>query len=308
MNRAFRAAGIAITLIATGFFVAYVVRNADELPAYRWSTGSVASLIGASFVYFGVTVIAGLAWHLLLAGSGGSPGIGTSFTIVSLSQIAKYLPGNVGHHMGRIALSTARGLPVPRVLLTMAVEAGWLILASALLGFSWLIFADDRTVVTTILAPQGWIIIVFGIAAVIAPFAAGRIFPRVLPRFYKSEEGFEEARLPDFTTLVAVLALYGVSFLIVGGIIGLLLRAFYGLDGGNLLFNTGLFSLAWIAGFLTPGAPAGLGIREAILVAALGATYGAGIAVGLTLLLRMVTLGGDGLAFAVGAFARRILW
>ena len=158
------------------------------------------------------------------------------------------------------------------------------------------------------MAPQGWIIIIFGIAAVIAPFAAGWIFLRVLPRFHKSEEGFERTRLPDFTTLVAVLALYGVSFLIVGGIIGLLLRAFYGLDGGNLLFNTGLFSLAWIAGFLTPGAPAGLGIREAILVAALGATYGAGIAVGLTLLLRMVTLRGDGLAFAGGALERRILW
>ena len=308
MNRFYRATGIAITLIAAAFFVVYAVRNVDEFPAYEWSTGSVASLVGASFVYLGVTVIAGLAWHLLLAGSGGSPGIGTSLTILSLSQIAKYLPGNVGHHMGRIVLSTARGLPVPRVLLTMAVEAGWLILASALLGLGWLFFAEDRTAITTILAPQGWIIVVFGIAAVIAPLAAGWIFPRVLPRFYESEEGFEDARLPEFTTLVAVLALYGVSFLIVGGILGLLLRAFYGLNGGNLLFHTGLFSLAWVAGFLTPGAPAGLGVREAILVAVLGATYGAGIAVGLTLLLRIVTLGGDGLAFAGGMLARRILW
>lgn len=308
MNRFYRAAGIAVTLIAAAFFVAYAVRNADELPAYRWSSVSVASLIGASFVYLGVTVIAGLAWHLLLAGSGGSPGIGTSFTILSLSQIAKYLPGNVGHHVGRIALSTARGLPVPRVLLTMAVEAGWLILASALLGLGWLFFAEDRTAISSTLAPQGWIIIVFGIAAVIAPLAAGWIFPRVLPRIYKSEERFEETWLPDFTTLVAVLALYGVSFLIVGGILGVLLRAFYGINGGNLLFHTGLFSLAWVAGFLTPGAPAGLGIREAILVAVLGATYGAGIAVGLTLLLRMVTLGGDGLAFAGGVLARRALW
>ena len=158
------------------------------------------------------------------------------------------------------------------------------------------------------MAPQGWIIVIFGIAAVVAPFAASWLFPWVLPTFYKSEDGFEEARLPEFTTLIAVLALYGVSFLIVGGILGLLSRVFYGLNGGNLLFHTGLFSLAWVAGFLTPGAPAGLGIREAILVAVLGATYGAGIAVGLTLLLRIVTLGGDGLAFAGGVLARRILW
>lgn len=102
---------------------------------------------------------------------------------------------------------------------------------------------------------------------------------------------------------MGVLALYGVSFLIVGGIIGLLLLAFYGPSSGNLLFRTGLFSLTWVAGFMTPGAPAGLEIREAVL----GATCGVGIAVGFSLVLRMVTIGGDGLAFATGILVRRIL-
>jgi hypothetical protein len=34
----------------------------------------------------------------------------------------------------------------------------------------------------------------------------------------------------------------------------------------RFLFLTGLFAVAWISGFIVPGAPAGLGIREAILV------------------------------------------
>ena len=114
------------------------------------------------------------------------------------------------------------------------------------------------------------------------------------------------AQLPRTTTLLAVLLLYGLAFLIVGGIIGLLLLAFYTVETTNLLYHTGLFSLAWVVGFVTPGAPAGLGVRDAIIVTGLTAVYGAGIAVGLTVLLRFVTISGDGLAFASGVLARRI--
>ena len=203
-------------------------------------------------------------------------------------------------------MSSARGLPAPRVLLTMALEAGWLILASALFGLGWLLFAGEREVATSFLAPRGWLVVAFGVAAVVAPIVAGWLLPRLADRYFLGEANIEPTHLPGFATLAAVLGLYGVSFLVVGGIMGLLLRAFYGLAGTSLLFHTGLFSIAWVAGFLTPGAPAGLGVRDVILVAVLGSTYGATIALGLTILLRMVTLGGDGLAFAVGLLARRL--
>ena len=112
--------------------------------------------------------------------------------------------------------------------------------------------------------------------------------------------------MPGTTTLLAVLLIYALAFLITGAIIGLLLRAFYNVETANLLFHTGLFSLAWLVGFVTPGAPAGLGIRDAILVTGLSAVYGAGIAIGLTILLRIITIAGDGLSFGMGTVARRM--
>jgi hypothetical protein len=50
---------------------------------------------------------------------------------------------------------------------------------------------------------------------------------------------------------------------------------------------------AWLAGFVTPGAPGGLGVREAILVMALEGTLGKGGALAAAALFRAATTLGD---------------
>ena len=52
-------------------------------------------------------------------------------------------------------------------------------------------------------------------------------------------------------------------------------------------------------GFITPGSPAGLGVRDTVLLAALTPLYGSGVAIGLSLSLRLVTTLGDGVWFFV---------
>ncbi len=59
--------------------------------------------------------------------------------------------------------------------------------------------------------------------------------------------------------------------------------------------------------FRTPGSPGGLGVREVILVAALGPIYGAGPAFALALVLRVCNLAADGLGFVAGLALRRSL-
>jgi uncharacterized membrane protein YbhN (UPF0104 family) len=59
-------------------------------------------------------------------------------------------------------------------------------------------------------------------------------------------------------------------------------------------------SAAWIAGFVIPGAPGGLGIRETVLVLLLSPRFGGETALIAALLYRGVTLAGDALAAVVG--------
>ena len=55
-----------------------------------------------------------------------------------------------------------------------------------------------------------------------------------------------------------------------------------------------------VAGYITPAAPAGLGVREGVLLAALGPVHGAETAVAITVVLRACTLAADGLGFLAG--------
>jgi uncharacterized membrane protein YbhN (UPF0104 family) len=79
----------------------------------------------------------------------------------------------------------------------------------------------------------------------------------------------------------------------------LLVRGLFGVKESRIFLLTGTFAVAWVAGFLTPGAPAGLGVREAILLEVLGPIYGPGVAVGLAVFLRAATTLADGLTFTV---------
>jgi uncharacterized membrane protein YbhN (UPF0104 family) len=76
----------------------------------------------------------------------------------------------------------------------------------------------------------------------------------------------------------------------------------------NLSFFTcvSIFTLSWLAGFLIPGAPAGLGVREAVLVTFLILWMNPFSAASLALLIRLTTTLGDAAAFLLGLLIKYI--
>jgi hypothetical protein len=133
--------------------------------------------------------------------------------ILGQAQIAKYLPGNVGHHLTRSALAIERGIPFRAVARTLTLEA--LLLAATATG-----------------------------GALLAA-------PLLRPEWRR-----------------AVLA-YALNFLLLGSALALVGVAVADLSLGALPRVIAVFALSWVAGFVVPAAPAGLGVREAVLLALL---------------------------------------
>jgi uncharacterized membrane protein YbhN (UPF0104 family) len=67
-----------------------------------------------------------------------------------------------------------------------------------------------------------------------------------------------------------------------------------------LAATIGAFALAWGIGFVVPGAPAGMGVREATLLALFGPMIGSGPAVAVTIFHRLVTAAVDVVAALIG--------
>jgi len=57
--------------------------------------------------------------------------------------------------------------------------------------------------------------------------------------------------------------------------------------------------LAWVLGFIVPGTPGGIGIREVILAELYAQELGQGIAIGLSIVLRVITSLGDLVTFGL---------
>ena len=90
-------------------------------------------------------------------------------------------------------------------------------------------------------------------------------------------------------------ALYVVFFLITGTLLAILVATIAGGPFSVRSFGAviTIFSCSWIAGYVTPGAPGGVGIREAIIIFSLAALVGEAQATVAALLFRCVTVGGD---------------
>ena len=117
----------------------------------------------------------------------------------------------------------------------------------------------------------------------------------------------EGVRSPGIGPLLVCFVLYAANFVVLGAILQLMTSVMTEAGESHFWFLTGIFATAWVAGYLTPGAPAGLGVREAILVTLLDPVFGPAVAVALPLGLRIVTSAGDAIGFIAGLMLRRAI-
>jgi uncharacterized membrane protein YbhN (UPF0104 family) len=293
--------GTVLAVAGSVVFIGYVLstlRVADL--AGHLSPGGLVALLGSVALYSLVVPLAALAWRVLLAELGHAARYARLNTILLATQAGKYLPGNVGQHLGRLALSLSLGIPAAALIASMAYELVLLLIAdvltagvsSALSGPGLRIIGGERGAVLAA------VVAVAAVALAVIPLL-GKVLPRIVRRLAPEAAG---AALPALRAgaLAKVIAIDISAMLCVGASISVLALGL--LERGSIDFAllTAAFTLAWAVGFVTPGAPAGIGVREATLLLVLGPALGATDASLLILGLRVATTLGDLLCFALG--------
>lgn len=299
-----RVLGIAATILCTGYFAVVGFRHAATFPAIAFDKASITGLASAILLFLMVMVIGGFAWNIALRAAGEPPRLMRAIATVILSQFAKYVPGNVAHIIGRVALARHYGFAVSRVMVAMTFEVGWNIVAAIIIaGLALLI---EGPLLFAGLPELSLEFIAVALAAalaipVVSAWVLGRWRPAPLARMMKDVD----VTIPGVAATLACVILYGLGFLLAGLALDMLARGPLGVAESHLALLTGVFAFAWIAGYVTPGAPGGLGVREAILVAGLGPVYGPGVAFTLALVVRACNVAADALAFLGGLALRR---
>lgn len=298
---ALRWLGLALSLAAVAWVVWPLWRQGDELAA-RLDAGRLAAWVAAgAALYALLSVLLGLAWWWLTGVYGERPSAAAGYSLHARTQLAKYLPTNALHYVSRQLLGRRAGLGHPTLVASGVFEMVSLLVAAAAVAAAGLGLAADRP-----WARSAWLI---GAAAAVAGLALWPALDALLRRLPWSAGWM--AGLPPLSAagtgrLFALsIPLHALFFVGTGGVLWLLVLA---ADGPAASWRTlvWLYPLAWMAGTVTVGAPAGIGVREAILVLELGSVLDPPRAALVALALRLATTGGDLVTAGVGwALARR---
>lgn len=302
-RRMFRYLGFLLVAVALVYFArhAYLSLRTVDLAAFA-KPGVAAAMVTLTVLYAACVVPNAFGWTRLLRGLGTGVAYRHALAILAFTQIGKYLPGNVGHHLGRIGLMRARGVPMTTGVYSLGYEALLAALASVHIGALVLLWQPPPLIAEHEAFSHRYLLMA---AMTVVALIAIRMAPlgvRVLERLRGSEPtqspGLRLGMLPAVCSYVTS----GSGLLLVG--LGLwVMAAALQPDVPNPLFFVGAFAASWIVGFLAPGAPAGLGVREAVLSLWLGTVMPPAQAVLLVIALRIATTLGDLLNFLAGGIA-----
>ncbi len=205
------------------------------------------------------------------------------------TALAKYLPGNVFHFVGRQLAANWSGMNHLVLARASLLENFSLLCAASIAGsLTWL---GNQPAAGTI----PFLFILAGGAAA----AAIPALLYVLALKFRPELMTDDWSLATMYPRLAPSFTLQVLFFVISGTLFFVICRLMSLDEVEIswLAVFPVYALAWLIGFVTPGAPGGLGVREAILTTFLGGVLGEAVAVQAALLFRLVTVLGD-LVFA----------
>lgn len=289
LSRSLRLLTLALSLGAGGW-VLWTLAGDREV-VRRLGTGRLLGWLGlATLAYAALSVVLAAAWWWLCRLYDQRPLLLTAYTVWARSQIAKYLPGNIFHYVGRQVLGRWAGLSHATLVGSAILETISLILAASLLALHRL-------------SSGGWGsgLLPAGLALLFLAFWP--VMDRLLRRRTSRETGASmPARGPlHLSALLGPTVLVHAFFLLgTGGILLGLLRVGWGHPEVDPRAVMTAYAAAWLAGTLMPGAPAGIGVREMVLTMELESVIGPTHAAALALALRVVTTAGDLLTAFLG--------
>lgn len=255
-----------------------------------------AATIGGALLYGVAGFLLSSAWYQLLRpGGGATASLSCHHAVYGRTQIAKYLPGNVFHLVGRQVMGGRLGHGQARLAFASLLEALLLVLTAAALSLpmAWRWFDGGLLWAGALAVP------------VLALLAARRARRHSSTHLHRAPVPDRE-RFAASSHLLCAMLLYALFFLVVAGIFSMLAASVSESDRSGIGFAAGIpvVALAWLAGFVTPGSSAGIGVREAVLIAALEDPLGAAAATLVALALRVVTTGGDVVFLFLGMVLR----
>ncbi len=259
-----------------------LANNYSQLSDWQLSKSAYLTLIICVTAYMFSNFLLSFAWKYLLALSGFRKiSHSRCHIIYGRTQISKYIPGNIFHFVGRYFLGKKAGIP-NTVLMTSTFNEniGLFVVASVITIISYALNGVSE---------------IGGISLYRISFFSGSSFILgYLGYYYFIRNKLALSPISTKTNLFRVGTCY-TAFFVIFATVGVVITLMIAPEAiqGNVYYIFMIFISSWVLGYMTPGAPAGVGVREAVIILLLGPLTGEGECLIIAFLFRFITVAGD---------------
>jgi glycosyltransferase 2 family protein len=304
MRTLVKLSGLVLVGLALAFVGIQIAAYVDEIRRMAATPATWGAIAVSAALYGGLSLLLALAWYAILGGLSptGRVTFSDSYEVYGRSQIAKYVPGNVFHFFGRQLLGRDKGWGQGAIAVASVVET--LVLGSSAAALVLLASFLSPSVLFDVIPP---LVLAFGAGLAVA-------VPIILLRFGAHWPALRRLPLIGDAQILArgpavplAFLIHVVFFLATSLIFWFLINALAGAAPASAIPSVvAAFVSGWLLGNMTPSAPGGIGVREAVMLPQLAASIGEPQAVVIVIMFRIVTIGGDVLFFlAATALAAR---
>ena len=300
-TRLYARAWLAIRLLIVGaifyFIFASLVRNWQQLKAHEFSL-AWRPLVLSYLAFLAYLFNRSLIWHWITRRFGCAIPLPKAIAAWFYSLLGKYVPGKVFLLAGRLHFYHQEGRSALRTSMCFMLEAICVLLATVLVLLMAPLFAD-LPLIAHYRTPALILLVLFLLA--IRPRHMELLANPLLKLARRAP-----ISLPiRYLDVLSVVAVFTVNWTLLALGFFLFVSALYPVDVRYLFYLAGSFALASTIGILALFVPAGLGVREAVLMVALRAIMPEGIAIVVTLASRIWMTSGELVSVGVVALALR---
>jgi len=272
-----------IILGITLFFLAKTLKdNWEQVLEIRISDSGWVSLGTALIVTTMAHVWSGVVWFWIIKEFHQRVSLRWAIRVYLLTNVAKYLPGNIWHFYGRINATKQVGVPVETAILSVLIEP--LLMAAAALGVALLGSTQESWFLQ--------FLCFFAVISIVHPRILNPVIKylaKIKLKVIKSDlEPVTELKLKryplkPFVGEICFVLIRGSGFLFT-------ILAFNSVELNQVFLIFSAFSLAWLLGLVVPGAPGGVGVFEATALALLEQKFSPGIVLSAVAFYRLISI------------------
>lgn len=265
------------------FFIGKIIY--DQAPSVLPSIQSVQPVlvIAGLFSFLVFYFLRSFLWYRIIKGYGHKIPFKESSYMWSVSELKRYIPGNIWSFLGRAVLFSKHGVTKKQIGSGLIIEAELFILGSlviSLFALPFLILGYSELIGHIAISLVGVILLLY---------ISNRHIATTLPAKIRSVIHF---LFPPFSVaenfLLVLISSFALFFFGLGNY--LVMSAAFGTDPQLLWQLVGVFVLAFVAGYLSIITPAGFGVREGIVIYALTKIVPSGLAAFAALFTRVVLI------------------